>query len=621
MNKRFRGLVAAALVCCTILPAGLSGAVKTEAASKSTGVGLAAHAMTAYNQGWKYVYGGSTPGRVDCSGLIYTYNGVGGSRSSMYYSASVKGSISTLPRIHGLGLYQPGHVGVYVGGGMAVDARDSRSNMKYQSVSGKSWTSWFKVVGVSYPDTGWVKFNGKSFYYKNGQYVVNTTLSIKGKKYSFNSSGALISSPPPSSDYLDVSYSSSGASVSTGSSNSNKTSNKGSSASTYRTLQIGSSGSDVLKLQNRLKALNWFNDDTTNYYGDYTAKCIKAFQKAAGLSETGVANAATQKKLYASNAPKYVETIYKKGDTGDKVKGIQTQLKKLGYIRDNVTDKYGDATAAAVKLFQKQAKLEVNGEVNEKTYKALFAKDAPKNPEAGTLKSGYKGDDVKEMQARLFELRYTTEKPSGAFDDATVNTVKAYQKASKLKETGSLTKAQLQALYSEEAVKSPEYDNLQLGYEGDDILALQEKLSELDFYTSDITGSFDEDTESAVKAFQKDNDLEETGIAAPALIELMDETIEAQNNVVPMVINSIAPARSAQGGATVAALGLASPSEPSASDNTSDTIWTLLVVFVMMGMASGVYLMKKHPYFIHKLLRKSKIKRNVRAAAVKTKEK
>ena len=40
------------------------------AGAKGTGAGLAEWALNAYNSGWSYVYGGSTPGAVDCSGLL-----------------------------------------------------------------------------------------------------------------------------------------------------------------------------------------------------------------------------------------------------------------------------------------------------------------------------------------------------------------------------------------------------------------------------------------------------------------------------------------------------------------------------------------------------------------------
>ena len=35
-----------------------------------------------------------------------------------------QGSVGSLPDVPGIGLYTPGHVGVYVGNGMAVSARN-----------------------------------------------------------------------------------------------------------------------------------------------------------------------------------------------------------------------------------------------------------------------------------------------------------------------------------------------------------------------------------------------------------------------------------------------------------------------------------------------------------------
>lgn len=158
----------------------------------STGVGLSEHCMTAYYEDWAYVYGAMSYGAVDCSGLIMLYNGVGGIRFDLMAMSPETGYVSSyLPNIHGLGLWQPGHVGVYVGSGMAVDARSSYDGMCYQSVYSKSWTCWFKVYGVSYPDTGWVTFNGNSFYYENGEYLVNTSRTIDGITYTFNTAGTV----------------------------------------------------------------------------------------------------------------------------------------------------------------------------------------------------------------------------------------------------------------------------------------------------------------------------------------------------------------------------------------------------------------------------------------------
>lgn len=179
-------LTLAILAAAVVLPT----AVPAQAASGATGVGFAEHCMTAYYENWSYVYGGSSYGAVDCSGLFVTYKGVGGNRTDLLGSSSEYGLVSNgIPRIHGLGLKQPGHVGVYVGGGMAVDARDESSGICYQSVSSKSWVYWFKVAGVSYPTTGWQTFQGNQYYYQNGEYVVNCTMNIDGVVYTFGSDG------------------------------------------------------------------------------------------------------------------------------------------------------------------------------------------------------------------------------------------------------------------------------------------------------------------------------------------------------------------------------------------------------------------------------------------------
>lgn len=179
-------LTLAVLAAAVVLPT----AVPAQAASGATGVGFAEHCMTAYYENWSYVYGGSSYGAVDCSGLFVTYKGVGGCRTDLLGASSEYGLVSNgIPRIHGLGLKQPGHVGVYVGGGMAVDARDESSGICYQSVSSKKWVYWFKVAGVSYPTTGWQTFQGNQYYYQNGEYVVNCTMNIDGVVYTFGSNG------------------------------------------------------------------------------------------------------------------------------------------------------------------------------------------------------------------------------------------------------------------------------------------------------------------------------------------------------------------------------------------------------------------------------------------------
>lgn len=183
-----------------------------------TGVGIARHAVRAWLEDWKYVWGGTSEGACDCSGMIVAYHGVGGSRVDMLGSAQAKGlsnGMATLkiPRIHGLGLHQTSHVGLYLGSevsltrsngtiakGNAIDQRDEKSNVNCQGVYEKfsPWIEWFKIEGVAYPTTGWVSFCGDAFYYEKGEYVVNCTKTIDGVKYTFNNNGASDKKPPDS---------------------------------------------------------------------------------------------------------------------------------------------------------------------------------------------------------------------------------------------------------------------------------------------------------------------------------------------------------------------------------------------------------------------------------------
>lgn len=129
-----------------------SSIIPANAASRKTGEDMANWALNAYYEGWSYSWGGCSPGAVDCSGLIASF-GVGGVRNDMMRSSSNKGSISTLPEIPGLGLYMPGHVGVYIGNGMAVDARDYGIDVCYESISSMPWTNWFEISGIDYGES------------------------------------------------------------------------------------------------------------------------------------------------------------------------------------------------------------------------------------------------------------------------------------------------------------------------------------------------------------------------------------------------------------------------------------------------------------------------------------
>ena len=123
--KTFKKAISIMMIAAVLVAMIAIGTISSGASG--TGVGLAEWALNAYYSGWDYVYGGSTPGAVDCSGLIYSYAGGYRGGNDQTFNSDYRGYTSDgVPNIHGLGLYSPGHVGVYVGNGMAVDARIPR---------------------------------------------------------------------------------------------------------------------------------------------------------------------------------------------------------------------------------------------------------------------------------------------------------------------------------------------------------------------------------------------------------------------------------------------------------------------------------------------------------------
>lgn len=401
MKKHLKKIISV-VVAVVILTSVCAVGMFTPHAS-GTGAGLAEWALGAYNNHWKYVYGGSSAGAVDCSGLIYSYCGGARVGTAQLNSATQSGNVSSgIPRVHGLGLYQPGHVGVYVGGGMAVDARNEYYGVCYEATANKSWTKWFKLAAVTYVTNGWEKFNGKYYYYENGQYVVNTSRRIGGVTYNFNSSG--ISDKTP--ENMSAVANKGSTNNSSDKSKSVKTGKKGTSSQTSTALRLGSSGERVTKLQNRLTELGFYHNAVTGYFGENTQAAYKEFQKAAGVTVDGIAGKSDLDILYSSRAPKAktdteensdqekTETpteapteaadekkdAYQLGDQGDEIVKIQQKLTSLNYYNEDCTGYFGDVTQYGVLMFQKANGLEATGIVDKATYKALFSESASENP-------------------------------------------------------------------------------------------------------------------------------------------------------------------------------------------------------------------------------------------------
>ena len=407
--------LASVLLSVTMLSGACVAGSSTTAHASGTGAGLAEWALNAYYSGWSYVYGGATPGTVDCSGLIYSYCG-GNARGgdSQLYASSESGYISNgIPRVHGLGLHMDGHVGVYIGDGMAVDARNDDEDVCYDTLDYMGWTQWYKVGAIDYIENGWEQFNGDYYYYENGEYIVDTSRTIDGTTYYFDSKGR--SSSTPSDPSSSSSSSSSGSSNSDNSSSDSSSDNSSDIVSEAKEeekeetpkepalYRNGDEDEEIKKIQERLKELGYYNGEVTGKFDDATEAAYIQFQQAAGVAVDGISGT-DRDVLYSEDCPTYADAqallaeqspIYTLGDQSNAVLTIQNRLSILGFFNEIATGYYGDTTAQAVEAFQLANNLEATGIVDQETYQAMFSATAlSNNGYALTTAADYSGPYV-----------------------------------------------------------------------------------------------------------------------------------------------------------------------------------------------------------------------------------
>ncbi len=317
-----------------------------------------------------------------------------------------------------------------------------------------------------------------------------------------------------------------------------------------KTLKQGSKGTQVKTLQNQLKKLGYFAGSVTGTFGSTTKSAVKAFQKANGLSADGIAGKKTRELLNSgkgvkksdakgsvSGSAKVTTKTLKPGNTGAQVKILQQQLKDLGYFSGVVKGNYYGITKSAVKDFQKANGLTANGIANQKTRELLNSGKGIKKSDANkadkedskantkTLKSGSSGAQVKILQKQLKDLGYFNGKVAGNYLSQTKSAVKNFQKANGISADGIAGKKTRELLNSGKGVKKSEYDlirPLKQGDKGAQVKKLQQQLKELNFFNGSVNGTYGSSTKSAVKAFQKANDLTANGTANTATRRLLN---------------------------------------------------------------------------------------------------
>ena len=143
------------------------------------------------------------------------------------------------------------------------------------------------------------------------------------------------------------------------------------------TLRLGSQGTDVKNLQQRLKDLGYLAGSADGVVGSATETALMTFQSSNGLTADGIAGKNTQTVLYGASAKAYStatdSSTLKRGSQGTLVKNMQQKLKDLGYYTGSVTGNFGTITEEAVRSFQRANGLTADGVAGVSTLNKLYA--------------------------------------------------------------------------------------------------------------------------------------------------------------------------------------------------------------------------------------------------------
>ena len=330
----------------------------------------------------------------------------------------------------------------------------------------------------------------------------------------------------------------------------------------YTIVKNGDRGRAVRALQEALQELGYYTGTISGYFDTALFNAVISFQMKNGLTGSGIADVATQKKLYeetvssangkktkVSVLPPIASVELKSGKRGDAVRELQQRLTELRYYTGEISGVYDTATTKAVRDFQTANRLTVDGKAGTKTLTKLYS-DAvvlgKKATAAPTLPATAKPTEVPTKTGSEETSVYP-------YTSVTLASVNLRQKADTsstrlltipkgatiqvLAQSGDFLKVTYQnktgfvmGKYVNIPVQSLAnaqeedgvYKSLSIGAAGSEVMALQNALVELG-YLSSADGTFGASTKAAVAAFQTKNKLSSTGIADSATQRLIFE--------------------------------------------------------------------------------------------------
>ena len=178
---------------------------------------------------------------------------------------------------------------------------------------------------------------------------------------------------------------------------------------------------------------------------------------------------------------------------------LQVELQNAGYAPGSADGHYGSKTKKALEQYQADRKLSKTGVADKATWAAINSETGGMRANSA-LRLGSSGTQVKYLQQALIGFGYLTGSADGSYGSKTQEAVRKFQSAYGLSADGNAGGKTMTALKNV-------------------VMTLQSDLAQKGYYASSIDGVYGNGTTNAVKAYQRAVGVAVTGVAGPKTMQ------------------------------------------------------------------------------------------------------
>lgn len=222
------------------------------------------------------------------------------------------------------------------------------------------------------------------------------------------------------------------------------------------------------------------------------------------------------------------------GMSGNEVTELQNHLVGAGYLARTVDGDYGSTTREAVALFQKDHGIHVTGMADDSTSERI--KEAVgkgyRNGGGIVYAKGNRGSAIAEMQEKLQEAGCLEGTADGVYGTDTYEAVRKYQMDRGIPVSGAIDEMTYSSLMEQEGEADSQRSYgpyvYARGDHGAEIETLQKKLQSMGYLDDIADGIYGENTEEAVRKFQKEHGLSVSGSMDQKTINAVNRKYSSQ---------------------------------------------------------------------------------------------